>query len=168
MVGPGDLDALDDEIPERLRDRVRALGPVAEADKPGAYASADVFVAPNLGGESFGIVLLEAMAAGVPVLASDLEAFHAVLDGGRAGALFRVGDSDDLAAAASALLDDPDRQAALVAAGPKRRATLRLGHRRTRRPRGVRDRRRARPPSPLPRLTDRCVGSGASGAQRPT
>ena len=117
VVGPGDLDALDDEIPARLRHRVRTLGPVGEAEKPGAYASADVFVAPNLGGESFGIVLLEAMAAGVPVLASDLEAFNAVLDGGRAGALFRAGDPDDLARAAAGLLDDPRRQAALVAAG---------------------------------------------------
>jgi len=117
VVGPGDLDALDEEIPAGLRHRVRTLGPVGEAEKPGAYASADVFVAPNLGGESFGIVLLEAMAAGVPVLASDLEAFDAVLDGGRAGELFRTGDPDDLARAAAALLDDPQRQAILVAAG---------------------------------------------------
>lgn len=119
VVGPGDLDAIAEEVPARLRDRVRALGSIDEAAKPGAYASADVFVAPNLGGESFGIVLLEAMAAGVPVLASDLEAFTAVLDGGRAGAMFRAGDPDDLARAAASLLDDPRRQAELVAAGSK-------------------------------------------------
>jgi len=119
VAGPGDLDAVDEEVPAALRHRVRTLGPVGEADKPGAYASADVFVAPNLGGESFGIVLLEAMAAGVPVLASDLEAFSAVLDEGRAGELFRTGDPHDLARVAAALLDNPVRQASLVAAGAR-------------------------------------------------
>lgn len=117
VAGPGDLDAVDAEVPAALRDRVQLLGPVSEADKPGVYAAADLFVAPNLGGESFGIILLEAMATGVPVLASDLEAFRNVLDGGRAGALFRTGDPADLAARAAELLDDPGRQARLVAAG---------------------------------------------------
>jgi phosphatidylinositol alpha-mannosyltransferase len=119
VIGPGDLDALDEEIPARLRHRVRWLGPIDEVDKPRAYATADVFVAPNLGGESFGIVLLEAMAAGVPVLASDLDAFRAVLDAGRAGELFRTGDPEDLARRAAALLDDPQRRAELVTAGAR-------------------------------------------------
>ena len=79
--------------------------------------SVDVFVAPNLGGESFGIVLLEAMAAGAPVLASNLEAFRRVLDGGRAGVLSPVGDAAVLATDAAALLDDPVRRDALVEAG---------------------------------------------------
>jgi phosphatidylinositol alpha-mannosyltransferase len=79
-------------------------------------------VAPNIGGESFGIVLLEAMAVGTPVLASDLEAFRAVLDGGRSGQLFTTGDPDDLALKAAELLDDPDARTALVALG---RATAR-------------------------------------------
>jgi phosphatidylinositol alpha-mannosyltransferase len=77
-------------------------------------ASVDVFVAPNLGKESFGIVLLEAMAAGTPVLASDIEAFRRVLDEGRAGALFPVGDAAALADAAEALLDDDNRRKQLV------------------------------------------------------
>ncbi len=84
--------------------------------------SVDVYVAPNIGGESFGIVLLEAMAVGTPVLASDLEAFRAVLDGGRSGQLFATGDADDLALKAAELLDDPDARAALVVLG---RATAR-------------------------------------------
>ena len=54
----------------------------SEEDKARALHSVDVYVAPNTGGESFGIVLLEAMAAGAPVLASDLDAFPRVLDGG--------------------------------------------------------------------------------------
>jgi phosphatidylinositol alpha-mannosyltransferase len=69
--------------------------------------SVDVYVAPNTGGESFGIILLEAMAAGTPVLASDIEAFRLVLDDGRAGRLFAVDDPADLAAHATAMLADP-------------------------------------------------------------
>jgi phosphatidylinositol alpha-mannosyltransferase len=54
-------------------------------------------VAPNLGGESFGIVLLEAMATGTPVLASDLPAFKRVLDDGKYGKLFKTNNANDLA-----------------------------------------------------------------------
>ena len=76
----------------------------------------DVFCAPNTGGESFGIVLTEAMAAGAPIVASDLDAFHRVLRGGKAGELFTPGDPADLARAARLLLDDPARRAVLSAA----------------------------------------------------
>ena len=71
--------------------------------------SVDVYVAPNTGGESFGMILTEAMAAGTPVVASDLDAFRRVLDGGRAGALFPIGDAAALAATLAELLDDPAR-----------------------------------------------------------
>ena len=77
--------------------------------------SVDVYVAPNTGGESFGMILTEAMAAGTPIVASDLEAFRRVLDGGQAGVLFPVGDADALAATLGELLDDPDRRAELAA-----------------------------------------------------
>jgi phosphatidylinositol alpha-mannosyltransferase len=76
---------------------VRFLGLVSDADKVRAFASADLYIAPNTGGESFGIVLLEAMATGTPVVASDLEAFARVLEDGRAGAMFISEDSGDLA-----------------------------------------------------------------------
>ena len=79
--------------------------------------SVDVYVAPNTGGESFGIILLEAMAAGAPVLASDLDAFRSVLDDGRAGRLFPVGDPGALAAAANELLRDRAERTALAEAG---------------------------------------------------
>ena len=59
--------------------------------------SVDVFCSPNTGGESFGIVTAEAMAAGVPIVASDIDAFRQVLRGGEAGELFAVGDAADLA-----------------------------------------------------------------------
>ena len=79
--------------------------------------SVDVYCAPNLGGESFGIILLEAMAAGAPILASDLDPFRRVLDDGRAGTLFRTGDPAALAGYLAGLLDDPDRRARLAAVG---------------------------------------------------
>ena len=89
MAGRGDAEDLLDELPPALAGRVDLLGQVSEADKARMLRSVDVYCAPNLGGESFGIILLEAMAAGAPILASDLDAFRRVLDDGRAGALFR-------------------------------------------------------------------------------
>jgi phosphatidylinositol alpha-mannosyltransferase len=76
--------------------------------------SVDVFCAPNTGGESFGYVLVEAMASGAPIVASDIDAFRKVLRGGEAGELFEVGDPAGLAAAAGRLLDDPWHRAALA------------------------------------------------------
>jgi phosphatidyl-myo-inositol alpha-mannosyltransferase len=122
IAGPGDADEVRRALPAELIERVEILGQVSDVDKARMLRSVDVYVAPNIGGESFGIVLLEAMAVGTPVLASDLEAFRAVLDGGRSGRLFATGDPDDLARKAAELLDDPDARAALVALG---RATAR-------------------------------------------
>jgi phosphatidylinositol alpha-mannosyltransferase len=96
-----------------LRERVVILGMVSEADKVRAYHSVDVFVAPNTGGESFGIVLVEAMAARAVVVASDLPAFRRVLDGGRCGAMFENRNPAALADQVVSLLDDRDRWASL-------------------------------------------------------
>jgi phosphatidylinositol alpha-mannosyltransferase len=116
IAGPGDTTEVIARVPEWLRDRVVLLGQVSEAVKVQVYHSVDVFCAPNTGGESFGIVLAEAMAAGAPIVASDLDAFRRVLRGGRAGELFTSGDPGDLAAAIGRLLDDPQRRASLSAA----------------------------------------------------
>jgi phosphatidyl-myo-inositol alpha-mannosyltransferase len=116
IAGPGDTDEVAARVPASLRDRVVLLGQVSEAVKVQVYHSVDVFCAPNTGGESFGIVLAEAMAAGAPIVASDLDAFRRVLRGGRAGELFTSGDAADLAAAIGRLLDDPQRRAVLSAA----------------------------------------------------
>jgi len=117
VAGPGDGEAVRAQLPRELRARVELLGLVAEADKASVYASADVYCAPNTHGESFGIVLLEAMATGTPVVASDLEAFRRVLEDGRAGVLVGVRDAAALAAGLGALLQDPARRAALVEQG---------------------------------------------------
>ena len=116
IAGPGDADDALEKVSAPLRERVIMLGQVTEDDKARAYHSVDVFCAPNTGGESFGIVLAEAMAAGAPIVASDLDAFRQVLRGGRAGELFETGDPGDLARAAGRLLDDPQRRADLSAA----------------------------------------------------
>jgi phosphatidylinositol alpha-mannosyltransferase len=110
LAGPGDADDIRARISPGLRERVVNMGLVSEADKVRALHSVDVFVAPNTGGESFGIVLAEAMSAGAPILASDIPAFNKVLLGGRAGALFPVGDAGALAVAAAELLDDAPRR----------------------------------------------------------
>lgn len=91
------------------------LGAPHEDLKPGIFKAADVYCAPGLSGESFGIVLIEAMAAGTPVACSDLEGFRAVA--GDAAALVRAGDAGALAGALRALLSDADRARALSAAG---------------------------------------------------
>jgi phosphatidylinositol alpha-mannosyltransferase len=121
VVGRGDVGALR-RAAGPVADRLDVLGPVDDATKAAALRSVDVFCAPNLGGESFGIVLTEAMAAGAPVLASDLDAFRAVVGGSGAGVLFPTGDGGALAAALAVLLDDPSTRAAMSAAGRMRAA----------------------------------------------
>jgi phosphatidylinositol alpha-mannosyltransferase len=107
VAGPGEYDG---PVP----DGVTMLGMVSDADKARVYAAADVYVAPNTGGESFGIVLLEAMAAGTPIVASDLEAYRRVLEDGRLGVLTPIGDAASLVEAIDRLLGDSDRQRELV------------------------------------------------------
>ena len=116
IAGPGEAAEAMAKLPAALRDQVVLLGQVSETVKVQVYHSVDVFCAPNTGGESFGVVLAEAMAAGAPIVASDLDAFRRVLRGGRAGELFENGNADDLAAAIGRLLDDPERRASLSAA----------------------------------------------------
>ncbi|MDF9812135.1 glycosyltransferase family 4 protein [Streptomyces sp. SPB162] len=109
VAGKGDEKEAVEALPEHLRGQVEFLGMVSDRDKARLLRSVDLYVAPNTGGESFGIILVEAMSAGAPVLASDLDAFRQVLDGGAAGELFPVEDADALAVAAVRLLGDPQR-----------------------------------------------------------
>ncbi|AOW92496.1 alpha-(1-2)-phosphatidylinositol mannosyltransferase [Rhodococcus sp. WMMA185] len=116
VVGRGDVDKLR-RAAGPLSAHLRLLGQVDDAEKASALRSADVYCAPNLGGESFGIVLVEAMSAGAAVVASELNAFRRVLRDGQAGVLVPVGDATALAAGIDSVLSDPARRAALVDAG---------------------------------------------------
>lgn len=120
VAGPGDVkDASAGLAPEVLA-ATEFLGGVSDADKAALLSSVDLYVAPHLGGESFGIVLVEAMASGAPVLASDLTAFANVLDHGVAGELFPTGDATALADRIVWLLGDQARRETLRAAGHSR------------------------------------------------
>jgi phosphatidyl-myo-inositol alpha-mannosyltransferase len=117
IAGRGDAAELEQLVGDDLRRHVLVLGEVSEADKAAFLRSVDVYCAPNLLGESFGVILIEAMAAGAPIVASDLDAFARVLDDGEAGVLVRRGDPAALARALGDLIADPDRRAELSAAG---------------------------------------------------
>lgn len=108
IAGPGESEEFFALVDPKHHSRITFLGMLSDDEKRQFFKSVDLYVAPNTGGESFGIILAEAMATGVAILASDLDAFDYVLEGGKWGALFRNGDSKDLAEQASRLLDDEE------------------------------------------------------------
>jgi phosphatidyl-myo-inositol alpha-mannosyltransferase len=112
VAGRGSPDVFD-KLDAMTRKHVEYLGPVSDADRSRLLASVTLYVAPQTGGESFGIVLAEAMAAGAAVVASDLAPFRAVLADGQYGALFGVGDAADLADVVSRLLESTDERVEL-------------------------------------------------------
>jgi phosphatidylinositol alpha-mannosyltransferase len=120
VAGPGDPEEVTEGWPPDVVAACDFLGAVSDDDKASLLASVDVYVAPNTGGESFGIILIEAMSAGACVLASDLAAFSRVLDGGTAGAMFANEQPDDLARTLVDLLRSPERRATLAEAGQQR------------------------------------------------
>ncbi|RRQ28869.1 glycosyltransferase family 1 protein [Rhodococcus sp. Eu-32] len=116
VVGRGDEDKLRRDAGPLAR-HLTFLGQVDDDVKASAMRSADVYCAPNLGGESFGIVLVEAMASGTAVVASELDAFRRVLRDGTAGLLVPIDDSAALATALDSVLSsDATRQALVDAA----------------------------------------------------
>ncbi|HEY2166981.1 MAG TPA: glycosyltransferase family 4 protein [Jatrophihabitantaceae bacterium] len=119
VAGRGESEEFLASVPGKVAQRFDMLGQVSEPDKARLLRSVDVYCAPNTGQESFGIVLLEAMAARTAVVASDLEAFRRVLDGGSAGALFPTGDAAGMAATLGTVLDDEGLRARLSRAGAK-------------------------------------------------
>jgi phosphatidylinositol alpha-mannosyltransferase len=113
VAGRGNASALQAACPQAV-----ILGEVSDATKASLLRSVDVLCAPNIGGESFGIVLAEALAAGAPVVASDLDAFRRVL--GPAALFTPPGDASALSAALAALLADPLRRKQFALAGCSR------------------------------------------------
>jgi len=118
VVGRGDEDELAAAAGD-LAGHLRFLGLVDDAGKASAMRSADVYCAPNTGGESFGIVLVEAMAAGTAVVAGDLDAFRRVLEDGTAGRLVPIEDPAALAAALVEVLSDDTARRRYVEAATK-------------------------------------------------
>ena len=108
IAGRGEADAIRSGL-ARFGDRVQFLGGITDPEKESLLAGASAYVAPQTGGESFGIVLVEAMAAGTAVVASGIEAFRAVLGDGRFGVLFETGSAASLA--------DPQRLEGIARAG---------------------------------------------------
>lgn len=124
VAGDGRERGAVDRLDPGVRRRVHLLGTVPHDELPDRFASADVFVSPAVGQESFGMVLVEAMAAGVPVVATDIPGYRDVLEHGRAGRLVPPGDPTALAGAVGAVLEDPAAAAALAEAGRRRAAAF--------------------------------------------
>jgi phosphatidyl-myo-inositol alpha-mannosyltransferase len=101
---------------------VEWLGCVSDVELARRLQSAAVFCAPSLHGESFGVVLLEAMAAGTPIVASDIDGYRDVARAGREAVLVEPGDAAGLRAALRRVLDDGDLAAELVEGGTARAA----------------------------------------------
>ena len=120
VAGPGDMDDALAQMSEQDAAAITKMGLVDTETKSRVFASGTIYVAPNTGGESFGIVLLEAMASGTPVVASDLDAFQRVLNYGDAGHQFVNEDPDSLAQTLINLLRDEDELARLHQAGLER------------------------------------------------
>lgn len=107
VAGRGDLDRAREGL-GAAASAVEFLGGVSDEDKASLLRSVDAYVAPQTGGESFGIVLVEAMSAGTCVVASNINAFRQVLADGEAGLLFDVGDAASLADTLVRALSSPD------------------------------------------------------------
>ena len=117
IAGPGDSEEVLAKVDPQLRHRVEFLGKISEEDKADFLASVSLYIAPNTGGESFGIILAEAMAGGAAVVASDIPAFADVLGHGQYGALFESENSENLAKVTIDLLRDETKRKELAAAG---------------------------------------------------
>ena len=117
IAGPGDSDEFVKNLNPQLQNRITFIGRLSDRQKESFLKSVEIYVAPNTGGESFGIILTEALSAGTAVVASDIPAFKAVLENGEVGALFRNEDSSDLAKVIVALLRDDARREKLATNG---------------------------------------------------
>ena len=117
VAGPGDPSKYLRGLDPAIIKRITFLGRLSDDEKAEFLQSLDVYIAPNTGGESFGIIIAEAMAAGAAVVASNIPAFRALLQDGACGALFENEDSAELARVVSSLYADRSRIAELSLSG---------------------------------------------------
>lgn len=117
IAGPGEHEVIYKSINSQLRNKLTFLGRVSESDKAALLKSVDLYIAPNTGGESFGIILTEALAAETAIIASDIPAFRNLLNGGEYGALFESESSTDLAKIIIDLLRDSSKRKSLANIG---------------------------------------------------
>ena len=118
-TGPGEREARRYVLTRQL-ENVEFLGRVPEGQKAQLFKTADIYVSPATGRESFGIVLLEAMSAGAPIICSDIHGYRGVVRRDRDGLLVEPGNADALAASMRRLIDDPHLRAQLSRAGEER------------------------------------------------
>lgn len=117
VAGPGNPATVLQDMEPHLRQRFTFLGRISEEDKANFMSSVSIYVAPNTGGESFGIILAEALAGGASVLASDIPAFDSLLGHGKYGSLFQSENSEDLAKRAIELFNSPELRRTIARAG---------------------------------------------------
>ncbi len=122
VVGAGGERGAVERLPPDVRERVMFLGVLPNRELPPVHAACDAFLAPNVGGESFGIVLVEAMASGLPVVASSIPGFTEVVRDGVEGLLVPPRDEVALSRAIARLLDDPGLARRMGEAGRDRAA----------------------------------------------
>ena len=120
VAGPGNPAEVIESIDPQLRQRFEFLGKITESEKADFMSSVAVYVAPNTGGESFGIILAEALAGGACVIASDIPAFDDLLGQGEFGALFESESSTELAKVVIDLLRDQEKRKELSNRGKER------------------------------------------------
>jgi phosphatidylinositol alpha-mannosyltransferase len=120
VAGPGDPADVIEDIDPQLRQRFEFLGKISEDEKADFMSSVAVYVAPNTGGESFGIILAEALAGGACVVASDIPAFDDLLGQGEFGALFESESASELAKVVIDLLRDENKRKELSSRGKER------------------------------------------------
>ena len=117
VAGPGDKDAFLKNVDSQLHSRFTFLGRISEEEKANFLTSVSLYIAPNTGGESFGIILAEALAGGASVVASDIPAFDSLLGHGKYGTLFQSENPDDLAKKVIDLLGNEGKRREIATRG---------------------------------------------------
>jgi phosphatidyl-myo-inositol alpha-mannosyltransferase len=120
VVGAGAEASAVESLPAPIRSRVQMLGRVPNRGLPPIHRACDLYVAPSTGGESFGVVLLEAMAARLPVVATRIPGYDEVIEDGVSGLLVPPHDPLETAAAIRRILDDGALASRLTRAAAER------------------------------------------------